>query len=188
MASLFAFFLPFVFTLLDLIWKAYYPLLYFYPFICSLIKCLKYEGNQEWCGRMHQQWLASFEWSDAHEGGVPGEPTNRRLGFPLALGVRFCKLTMFHSSGLFIHRTIQRLRLGDDVRHAAHCIRHRCFCLRVLQPCWVQQKLSQRERWGLLHVDAISLTLDKYFSLRTCHSMLPGCSVTWTVLGHWYYL
>lgn len=55
-----------------------------------------------------------------------------------------------HLSGLFLHRTIQCLRLGDDVRDAAHCLRHSRVRLRILQSCGIQQKLSQRERWERL--------------------------------------
>lgn len=56
-----------------------------------------------------------------------------------------------HPSGPCLCRALQRLRLGDDVRDAAHRFRHSRVCLWVLQSRWIQQKLGPRERWEHLH-------------------------------------
>lgn len=72
-------------------------------------------------------------------------------GFLSAMFVRWAHWPCLHPSGPFLCRALQRLRLGDDVCDAAHCFSHSCFCLRILQSRWVQQKLSQRERWARLH-------------------------------------
>lgn len=184
--SLFAFFFPFVFTFLDPIWTVSYARLYFYPVMYSLVKCLKCSAAWRMVETYEPTGIHSFFWMIRCSWGR-GEPANRPPGLPLALVVRIRKLTVFHSSGLFIRRTVQRLRVGDDVCDAAYRVRHSCFRLRVLQSRWIQQELSQRERWDLPPTDPVSLTFDKDFRWRA-HPPVWACSwVPWTVPGHWCY-
>lgn len=117
-------------------------------------------------------------------------------GFLSAMFVRWAHWPCLHPSGPFLFRALQRLRLGDDVCDAAHCFRHSCFCLRILQSRWVQQKLSQRERWVRLHKHDSIWLLFNWPSVEISdlehmilYALLPTVHTVWMELGHHrYYL